>query len=490
VQNSYRPRMGQSVYSSHRAMLLAMTASVALLVDLGASAQAFPFDWGQQRSAPQPIAAPEAMKPTARPAKTAARDKVAAKDGAKDQESTPEELTPKAKGVLTVVISIAKQQLTLYSNGTPIAHSRVSTGQPGHSTPTGVFSVIQKDRWHRSNIYDDAPMFYMQRITWSGVAMHQGVVPNYPASHGCIRLPEAFAKQMWGITQLGARVIIAQSEVTPAPIAHSKLFTLKREPVAPKNEPGNEPTIETKAAPAIETKAAPAIETKGQAAREGGETSAEVVRSAYAALEKAAGVGKGGKTATDAGKLGDPAIDAMAYAIVTPRVTAHTSSEVVRSAYDAFEAPKPRRAKAAAVTDTDKARAYKPGPISVFVSRKEGKLFVRKGFEPIFSAPVTFEQPEQAIGTHVYTALSLKDDNSTMRWNVLSMPGGAEANKKGQRGSGPASNATEALNRINIPQDALDQISELMSPGASLIISDKGLGPETGDGTDFIVLTR
>jgi len=481
VQNSYRPRMGQSVYSSHRAMLLAMTASVALLVGLGASAQAFPFDWGQQRSFPQPVAAPEAVKPAARAAKSVARDKVAAKDGAKDQEGTAEELSPRAKGVLTVVISIAKQQLTLYSNGTPIAHSRVSTGQPGHSTPTGVFSVIQKDRWHRSNIYDDAPMFYMQRITWSGVAMHQGVVPNHPASHGCIRLPEAFAKQMWGITQLGARVIIAQSEVTPAPIAHSKLFTLKREPVAPKVEPKPEPTIETKVEPAVET--------KGQAAREGGATSAEVVQSAYAALAKAAGVGKDGKTATDA-KLGDPAIDAMAYAIVTPRVTSHTSSEVVRSAYDAFEAPKPRRAKAAANADTDKARAYKPGPISVFVSRKEGKLFVRKGFEPIFSAPVTFEQPEQAIGTHVYTALSLKDDNSTMRWNVVSMPGGGEAGKKGQRGSGPASNATEALNRINIPQDALDQISELMSPGASLIISDKGLGPETGDGTDFIVLTR
>jgi lipoprotein-anchoring transpeptidase ErfK/SrfK len=473
--------MGQSVYTSHRCMLLAMTASVALLVGLDApgfvtSAQAFPYDWGQQQPAAAP--APEAVRPAARPAKaTASREKVAAKDNTKDKDAEPEELAPKAKGVLTVVISIDKQQLTVYSNGTPIAHSRVSTGQPGHSTPTGVFSVIQKDRWHRSNLYDDAPMFYMQRITWSGVAMHQGVVPNYPASHGCIRLPEAFAKQMWGITQLGARVIIAHSEVTPAPIAHSKLFTLKREPVAPKIEPK------------IDAKSEPAIETKGQATRERGETSAEVVQSAYAALAKAAGAGKS-KTATDAGKLGDPGLDAMAYAIVTPRVTAYTSSEVVRSAYDAFDAPKLRRAKAAATTDTEKARAYKPGPISVFVSRKEGKLFVRKGFEPIFSAPVTFEQPDQAIGTHVYTALSLKDDNSTMRWNVLSMAGSAASGKKGQRSGGPASNAAEALERINIPQDALDQISELMSPGASLIISDQGLGPETGDGTDFIVLTR
>ena len=93
---------------------------------------------------------------------------------------------------MSVIISLDKQQLTLYSGDQPIAHSRVSTGVPGHPTPTGVFSVIQKDRWHHSNIYSNAPMYYMQRITWSGVAMHQGYVPNYAASHGCIRLPEAF----------------------------------------------------------------------------------------------------------------------------------------------------------------------------------------------------------------------------------------------------------------------------------------------------------
>ena len=109
----------------------------------------------------------------------------------------------------------ASKHLTLYSDGQPIAHSRVSTGVPGHATPTGVFSVIQKDRWHRSNIYNNAPMYYMQRITWSGVAMHQGVVPSGPASHGCIRLPEAFARQMWGITKLGARVIVTRGDVTP-----------------------------------------------------------------------------------------------------------------------------------------------------------------------------------------------------------------------------------------------------------------------------------
>ena len=135
---------------------------------------------------------------------------------------------------MSVIISIDKQRLTLYSGDPPIAHSRVATGVPGHATPTGVFSVIQKDRWHHSNIYSNAPMYYMQRITWSGVAMHQGHVPSDAASHGCIRLPEAFAKQMWGITKMGARVIITRPEMTPSAISNPKLFVYKAPPEPPK----------------------------------------------------------------------------------------------------------------------------------------------------------------------------------------------------------------------------------------------------------------
>ena len=196
-----------------------MTASAALLTGLASSASAVPLIM-QSGPAPQPEAAR-----SAKPKSTvlASRDKAATKP----KES--EDVAAKAKGVLTVVVSISKQQLTLYSDGQPIAHSRVSTGVPGHATPTGVFSVIQKDRWHRSNIYDNAPMFYMQRITWSGVAMHQGVVPSGPASHGCIRLPEAFARQMWGITKMGVRVIVTYGDVTPVAVSNDRLFALKRD---------------------------------------------------------------------------------------------------------------------------------------------------------------------------------------------------------------------------------------------------------------------
>jgi lipoprotein-anchoring transpeptidase ErfK/SrfK len=444
-----------------------MTASAAVLAGLATPAQALPFNL---QSTPQPMAAPP--PDFARPAKPSgatapSREKTAAKekDGA-------QELAPKAKGLLSVIISIDKQQLTLYSDGQPIAHSRVSTGMAGHATPTGVFSVIQKDRWHHSNLYGDAPMYFMQRITWSGVAMHQGVVPNQPASHGCIRLPEAFARQMWGITKLGVRVIIAHSEVTPVAISHARLFTLKREPLEAKLEPKGEP----------------------------GGSSADVVKAAYGALDVIQfAATKRDATASDASKLKDPALDAIAYALGTARESPATSSEV-RSAYDMFEPAKPRRAnsvgsKSVASLETE-VRPLKPGPISVFISRKEGKLFVRKGFEPVFSVPVTFEQPDQPLGTHAYTALAVQDDNTTMRWNVVSMPGAGSARKsKSEKGkpvevAGPASTAAQALDRVSIPPEALERISEMMSPGASLIISDKGLGSETGVGTDFIVLTR
>jgi lipoprotein-anchoring transpeptidase ErfK/SrfK len=430
---------------------MAMTASVALLAGLERSAQAFPFDWRPNLYPAQDFARPAATVRRAKPPEVAA-----APDKEKAAKESAADLASKAKGVLTIVVSTDKQQLTLYSDGVPIARTRVSTGTPGHPTPHGVFSIIQKDKWHRSNIYDDAPMYYMQRITWSGVAMHQGVVPNGPASHGCIRLPEAFAKQLWPITKLGVRVIVARGDVSPASIAHARLFKRRIEPIEPKPEPGISPS--------------------------------EVVDSAYKTLERAnastAAKGEAGKA--------DSALDAMAYAKLNP--PASNSGDMVRSAYEQFDFSN-RRAKTTAGGSVAEVRPLKPGPISIFISRKEGKLFIRKGFDPIYSAPVTFEQPDRPVGTHVFTALALNDDDSA-RWNVITIPGAGGWSRKGEKdrgelpSAGTPSSPAQALERVNIPSDALDRVSELMSGGASLIISDYGLGPETGTGTDFIVLTR
>src|SRR3954453_22429931 len=129
-------------------------------------------------------------------------------------------------------MSIAKKKLTPYENGEPVSHSPVSTGMAGQSTPTGIFSVIGKEIFHRSNIYSRDPMPYMQRITWSGVAMHAGVLPGYPASHGCIRMPMTFAVKMWGWTRMGVRVVITPGEVAPESFSHPLLGTQKTAPVA------------------------------------------------------------------------------------------------------------------------------------------------------------------------------------------------------------------------------------------------------------------
>src|SRR5947209_4756843 len=212
VQKSQRPNAGPSAYFRNRQNLLAVTVSAALLAGI-ASANALPLT--------QQYEVGRSAKPNG--AVLASRDKSSSK-----VKPAAEDVAARAKGILSVVIAIDRQQVTLYSDGHPIARSRVSTGVPGHPTPTGVFSIIQKDRWHRSNIYYNAPMYFMQRVTWSGLAMHQGVVPNSPASHGCIRLPGSFARQMWGITKLGVRVIVARSEVTPAAISNERLFTVKQ----------------------------------------------------------------------------------------------------------------------------------------------------------------------------------------------------------------------------------------------------------------------
>jgi L,D-transpeptidase catalytic domain len=107
---------------------------------------------------------------------------------------------------------------------------------PDHPTPIGVFSIIGKELWHRSNIYSAAPMPYMQRITWLGIALHAGVVPGHPASHGCIRLTRDFAIRLWHPTKRGTRVIIAREEVRPIEIANPHLFVPKPKTAANSSE--------------------------------------------------------------------------------------------------------------------------------------------------------------------------------------------------------------------------------------------------------------
>ena len=254
---------------------------------------------------------------------------------------------PVLKGPLQIVISIGDQKISVYSGDALVARSAVSTGVPDHPTPMGVFTVIQKQRWHRSNLYSDAPMPYMQRITWSGVALHAGVLPGHPASHGCIRLTEEFAIRLWQLTKLGNRVIIARNDVAPVDISHPQLFAQRRKP-----------------------------EISAPAAMR-----AETSRSAEAAIV--------------------PSADGFVEPV-----------KAVERAVDPTAAPEPRKTEQPASLGSDaqaKPPAAKVEPISVFISRKQGKLFVRQGFDPLFETAVTIRDPDRPLGTHVFTAIERKD---------------------------------------------------------------------------------
>jgi lipoprotein-anchoring transpeptidase ErfK/SrfK len=398
-------------------------------------------------------------------------------------------IPPIATGLLQIVISIDTQRLTLYSNGVAVAHSTVSTGVPGHPTPTGVFSVIEKQRFHRSNLYSDAPMPFMQRITWSGVALHEGVVPGRPASHGCIRMPAQFARQMWNTTRRGVRVIIARSEVVPVDITHPRLFVPKPvSPVspAPSGPPvADQPAHRAQAGGAIKTAEVTDPATATDAVQSNRAHNAKYRVGVVEIIRAAAGLAT---KVTD----GIASIAAAASATLTSAVRTADTIAVAKKAADHLAKVEGMR---------------KAGPISVFVSRKEKKLFVRHKFAPVFEAPVTIRDAEKPLGTHVFTAFEVKDDGAAMRWTVATMPTETQAKPEPQkvrrRGIArienepeppavvlPPTAALAALDRIEIPQEALDRISELLTPGASLVVSDQGLGPETGRGTDFIVVTR
>jgi hypothetical protein len=125
-----------------------------------------------------------------------------------------------SKGPVVMVVSITEQRAYVYRNGILIGATTVSTGRPGHPTPIGVFTVLQKQKEHRSTIYDGAPMPYMERLTWGGVALHAGGLPGYPESHGCIHLPSEFAQRLFDISPNGMTVVIGTEATAPERVAH------------------------------------------------------------------------------------------------------------------------------------------------------------------------------------------------------------------------------------------------------------------------------
>src|SRR5262245_46500228 len=157
-----------------------------------------------------------------------------------------DEFTRPGGAPIMAIVALSEQHVTIYDTEGKMLRAPVSTGQSGYETPAGIYSVLEQNREHYSNLYDDASMPFMQRITWSGIALHAGQLPGHPASHGCIRLPTGFAERLFEITKLGMRVVIVRDDMRPVAFAHPSLF--KPGPIVSEVATTTEPAAERPAA--------------------------------------------------------------------------------------------------------------------------------------------------------------------------------------------------------------------------------------------------
>jgi hypothetical protein len=551
-----------------RTALIAGVSAAALLCASVSGAGAAPFtqvsNGGFGLFSRQPFG-PPSRRPDDRPEKKSKPDA-----DAKPGKAAPSEAdkTPAPKGFLHIVVSLDKQRATLFADGVVVTQSKVSSGTPEHPTPMGVFSILQKSRHHVSNLYD-APMPFMQRITWSGSALHEGPLPGYPASHGCVRLPNEFAQFLWKATKLGARVIITREDTAPVAIEHERLVFAKAStddikaapsplPLftpAPQPEPATKPNTVPKVEPKpdlisepktpglrdsepVLARSAPLFKTADVSPMLRGSMPDTVkpliaipVRNATGEqptklkmsedaddLAMPQGANTTGTTAATAVAARPVPAEAMAKAgnVKAPgtQVQVQAQPEPAPAAtlpakeYSPVVAPPPVPA-APAVAAKDPSR--RKGVVSMFISLKDQRLYVRQNMEPLFDTPITIAHPGEPIGTHVYTAMGTKAAGDGLRWTVVSIPSGYKPakpepkvsdNGRKPRNEKPAVKTAEAvipvplqsprtaLDRIAIPQDAVERIATLITPGASLIVSDNKLSGETGATTDFIVETK
>ena len=337
-------------------------------------------------------------------------------------------------------------------------------------------------------------MPYMQRLTWSGVALHEGVLPGYPASHGCIRLSREFAAKLWPATRLGARVIVARDELAPVEFKHAKLFEPKPKPGEPPVAM-NPPDGMNASRPVMlaQARATDAHRSASDAAPADKSTVEAAVETPDAALLPPGELRKSVEVDPN-----EPSGSAEAFpAAPSPLIETAVSDGGPEKPALTIDPAKPQALRTRSADQSIK----RTGQIAVFVSCREKKVFVRQGFIPVLDLPVVIEEPDQPLGTHVFTALNATGSGAGMRWNLFTIPtDGAPTNPTSMRRSKDPpklpvllkapSSAAEALDRIQMPKEAVDRISELLVPGSSLVISDEGLGRETGRYTEFIVLTR
>jgi hypothetical protein len=509
---------------------------------------------------------------------------------------------PRSDSPLIIVASLRNQRLRVFDVDGEITSSRISSGRPGFATPTGVFSILEKKVQHRSNIYAGAEMPYMERLTWSGIALHAGVVPGYRASHGCVRLPHSFARTLYSMTKLGGRVVITATDAEPVDFSSPKLFkplplddktamklgTSGHPRVAVNDKPdetttdalpdfplliGISPALARAVAdmprdpqrrPATRVEADQLMQervTRLQAALK----SADAAQTAALAKidESAKEFAQAERQLQDAQRSGEPLRAAVKNAelrqqdairafsafmssgtgsSLTPDAMldreADLENAVLQATRDADDArtnaaktewsfaevqARYSAAKAArdnvsialrnAQTDLISAKReladanndvrLRSKSISVFVSLRAQRLYVRQGTEPVLEAPISVAPLPGPVGTHVFTAMRYGEDPNTFDWRLVSaqVPAAGktfldDVRKRRSDPATPAGNlsvrmANAALSAFTIPDDIMSMISERARPGASLIVSDRELPDhENGSGTEFVILTK
>ena len=501
------------------------------------------------------------------------------------------------KEPMIVVVSIGQQKVDVYRGTTLVTTSAVSTGTAQHPTFIGAFSIMQKARWHHSNIYSNAPMPWMNRLTWSGTAMHAGIVPGYPASHGCIRLTYAFAPKFFQMSSIGDNVITSRGRPKPTPIEHGALFQPLPPPTLPMvdKEASLSPleristpipamaaaaaspvilakaemptTVDSEAHPKVEEKAAPSDEGLAKDADAEAasamtaieDNAAETESDPYRVHAITPEMGKSQERlaapdpapAAESAAEDKPADKPVVAAPVPEPVAPKPEPAPVEIAAATPDLPPPAAAAAKlnAGVDAASVQAAEPRsdkPLRMLLTRRTnrdriigmqtifaslgylpqqdfdgtlgkatitaikafqkangmtengvvnedlvkkvhevagkgeppaGHLYVRQDYDDVFDLPVSFRNPEEPLGTHVYVALNFAPGDTKIRWVTLDVTDGA----------GPG----VPLDRLEIADDVRQKISERLTPGSTFIVADTSINSAgLPKGGDFVVLAR
>ena len=364
-------------------------------------------------------------------------------------------------------VSLNRQTIDVYRGTHLIASSKVSSGMPGHETKPGVFSILEKQRFHHSNIYSGAPMPWMQRLTRSGTALHAGAVPGYPASHGCIRLPFSFAPKLFQMTAVGGNVLVANDELAPKPIEHPNLFQPLPAPVRLALAHTSEDRLNDALEPAPGYVSLSLVVARDA---DSPMTTAEMATSTAAQAPVAAAplrILVTRRTPRDRLIGVQYVLSSMGY--LMPQNFDGTFGKATAVAIREFQRtnglPENSALNDELLDKIYEATGRPPPP--------EGHLFVRQGFSRVFDVPIAFRNPNEPLGTHFYAALPFAPGASKARWVAFSWDGG---------------DAAKALERLDIPDDVRREISQRLTPGSSLIVADTSVDSAIlAEGDDFLV---